>query len=69
MTEFSPLTLRTKRVSCWNCRKVVVVPLPIDPETMMNDNPRFIIPYHMNCPYCGDRIYKYKCRDDSNYVH
>jgi len=69
MTEFSPSTLRTRKVNCWNCRKVVVVPLPIDPETIMDDVPRHIIPYHMKCPYCGDKIYKYKCREESEFVH
>jgi len=69
VNEFSPSTLRTKRVSCWNCRRIVIVPLAIDPETMMNDNPSYIIPYGMKCPGCGDEIYKYKCRDESNFVH
>jgi len=69
MSEFSPLTVKSKRVSCWNCRRVVIVPLPIDKSTMMDDIPKHIIPYGMKCPYCGDEIYKYKCRDESQFVH
>jgi len=69
MTKFSLSTLKTKRVSCWNCRKIVVVPLPLDPESIMDENPRFIIPYKMKCSACGDSIYKYKCREESQFVH
>lgn len=69
MSKFNPSTLKTRRVSCWNCRKEVFVPLAIDPSSIMDDIPRFIIPIKMDCPYCGDKIYKYKCREDSEYVH
>lgn len=67
--EYSPLTLKTCRVRCWNCRKEVIVPFPIDPVTMIDNVPRFITPYLIECPWCGDSIYKYTCRDESRYVH
>ena len=67
--ESVPPTLKTRRVRCWNCSKVVIVPLPIDPSTIMNDIPRYIIPYKTRCPGCGDRLFKFMSFPISDYVH
>lgn len=63
------ISCRIHRVRCWNCSKVVNVPLPIDPVSLIDGIPRFIIPYKIECPYCGDEIYKYMCGDRSRFVH
>ena len=68
MMDSVPPTSKTQRVRCWNCSKVVVVPLPIDPETVMDDVPKYIIPYRMKCPACGDRIYKFMSFPTSFYI-
>lgn len=57
---------RIQRVRCWNCRKIVVIPFPLDLSTVP---PTYIIPYRIECPVCGDSIYKYMCRDESQFVH
>lgn len=63
------ISCRITRARCWNCSRVVVIPLPIDPISRINGVLTFIIPYKIQCPYCGDDIYKYVCRDESNFVH
>lgn len=63
------ISCRIKRARCWNCRKVVIVPLPIDPVSRIDGVLTYIIPYRIECPWCGDEIYKYMCRDESRFVH
>jgi len=60
---------KTQRAKCWNCRRVVIIPLTLDPISMLDDTPRYIIPYKIECPFCGDRMFKFMCVPDSDYIH
>ena len=60
------ISCRITRARCWNCRDVIVIPNRIDSCRIPF---RMIIPYTLRCPKCGDSIYKYMCRDESQFVH
>ena len=65
MKDFK-IDLKVNRARCWNCCRVVVIPVKLDFSTCPFS---IVIPYDMKCPGCGDSIYKYLCVPDSNYIH